>query len=335
MHGHLFAMALIAWALFACLLTAIVLAVITRIAPADFLIAHRHGNPVHTSKPRQIGGLAIMPACLLSYLGVVAIAGEIYASPLAAITSMVLLFIVGFLDDLYGLSVASRLAVQFFAAFLFLPMVMANTVALSAMESWMLAAILVVGIAYWINAVNFMDGLDLVTVAGLGIPLAFSGFVLAVCSDAVPHSAIIAILATACLAGFAVFNRPPSTAILGDAGSYFLGAESAFAIIAMATSFSVVAAVLPFLYYAADTATTLLMRLLSGRNIFKAHTQHAYQAAYRKFGRELPVIASIAALNTLLLILAWASLSASANLQLVLLFAGCVASGVLIYLFRK
>lgn len=327
---------LTAWACIAGLLTFIALIALARLIPSGFLVAARNENMNRAGKPRQLGGLAIMPVCLACYYAFAFISGANLAGLFPFSISMVLLFAIGFLDDIYGLTVSSRLAVQLVAAFLlFLGMPDPADVFPFIGESWMLVPVVIVAVAYWVNVVNFMDGLDLVTVAGLGIPLMTLGCILAFYSSTMPSAAAIAFFSSACLIGFARFNWPPSSVILGDAGSYFLGAVSAFVVISVAANLSFVTAILPFLYYAADATSTLLIRLLGGQNLFRAHTTHAYQIAYRKHGSELPVVCRISALNVFLSVLALASTNANLHVQIALVMVACVATGILIFVFRK
>ncbi len=88
--------------------------------------------------------------------------------------------------------------------------------------------LLVLALVYFINLTNFMDGLDLMVVSGLGVPLAllagFSAFGLA----AMGTGNFAASIAGG-LAGFALFNRPKARVFLGDSGSLPIGLLSGLA----------------------------------------------------------------------------------------------------------
>ena len=91
-------------------------------------------------------------------------------------------------------------------------------------------ALLVFGVVWFVNAVNFLDGLDWMTVAQV-VPITL-GIVALQALGAVP--ATIGLLALALLGatlGFAVFNKHPAQIFLGDAGSLPIGLCLAFMLI--------------------------------------------------------------------------------------------------------
>jgi UDP-GlcNAc:undecaprenyl-phosphate GlcNAc-1-phosphate transferase len=72
-----------------------------------------------------------------------------------------------------------------------------------------------------INALNLIDGLDgLASVVGLSTTSMMGIIAMNMSND---HVAAAAMVLTAALAGFLVFNRPPATIFLGDSGSTVIG----------------------------------------------------------------------------------------------------------------
>lgn len=255
----------------AAILAAAGLALLCRLLPGSFLAAGTNERSNHAKPARQIGGLAVVPAGL--------VAAHAFGGPVATLTmaAIALLWLSGLADDWKPHGARFRLAIQFLAAGLalaatgvpsflgFLP---------DALGFGLSACFLV----WTINMVNFMDGLDLITVSGAGIPLAFLGFCLALAESGL---APLAGAMAGGLAGFALFNRPPASVFLGDNGSLPLGLTAGLAILALADQVGPLAALAPMAYYFWDSGLTLLRRLINGENILTAHSSHAYQRAFR------------------------------------------------------
>ena len=90
-----------------------------------------------------------------------------------------------------------------------------------------------IGTVWFVNAVNFLDGLDWMTVAQV-VPMTL-GIAVLQALGAVP--ATIGLLALALLGatlGFAMFNKHPASIFLGDAGSLPIGLCLAFMLIFVA-----------------------------------------------------------------------------------------------------
>ena len=83
-------------------------------------------------------------------------------------------------------------------------------------------ALLVLGTVWFVNAVNFLDGLDWITAAQV-VPMTLGIAVLAGLS-AVPASiGFLALALLGAMLGFAPFNKHPAKVFLGDAGSLPIG----------------------------------------------------------------------------------------------------------------
>ena len=131
---------------------------------------------------------------------------------------------------------------------------------------------------YFVNAVNFMDGIDWMTVAEV-VPLA-GGLALLGVFGALPASAVLLALALCgAMIGFAPFNRPVARLFLGDAGSLPIGLLLLWLLLLLAGGGHPTAALLLPLYYIADTGITIVWRLAKGETITSAHRSHYYQRA--------------------------------------------------------
>jgi UDP-N-acetylmuramyl pentapeptide phosphotransferase/UDP-N-acetylglucosamine-1-phosphate transferase len=273
--------------------TAVLLAALGRLLPTGFLAAAVTSRSNHSGPARQIGGIAAAPVAIIA-VSAAAFAGivePVFAGAVAA--SAALLAVLGFLDDRRDLGAGAKLAGQFAAAILLLwhlePgfRVLPDTVPLAGER-----ALLAVAVVWWVNMTNFMDGLDLMMVAGIGVPhaiLALAGAAGLV--DAAP-AALSAGIAGALL-GFALFNLPPAKIFLGDSGSLALGLLSGAVVLLLAER-SPWAALLPFAFFLADSVSTIVMRGLRGEDILGAHSAHAYQVA-RRAGRPVrSIVAEVA-----------------------------------------
>lgn len=125
------------------------------------------------------------------------------------------------------------------------------------------------------NAINFMDGINGVTVllaVVVGVDYAILGTIYH--TDSLRMGALITV---AIALGFLPFNFPRARLFMGDAGTYFLGAwGSALTVIGLLHHVPLVALMLPALPYAADTASTLFRRMARGAAWTHSHREHVY-----------------------------------------------------------
>ncbi|TFD63146.1 UDP-phosphate glycosyltransferase [Cryobacterium suzukii] len=179
--------------------------------------------------------------------------------------------LLGLAEDIRGLAVVVRAGGQ-----LAIGLVGAFAIAAYIGGSWWAAALYAVGIAGYINAANFMDGVN--GISGLhGTVVGAAYGALGIIADAPWLTAAGWILAVA-FAGFLPWNLMHGGMFLGDVGSYLLGGGIAIiAAAAIARGVPIVAVVGPVLIYLADTGMTLLGRVLRGERWFEAHRGHAYQ----------------------------------------------------------
>lgn len=287
--------------------TAGLLAILGRSLPAGYLAAAVTPRSNHAGPARQIGGLAAAPAAIAvvaaaTFLGIV---DARFAS--GAVAGATLLAALGFVDDRRDLGSGAKLAGQFAAVLLLLWFVAPDLRVLPATVPLFAERILLaVGLVWWVNMTNFMDGLDLMMVAGIGVPhavVALSGAAGLV--DAAP--ALLSAAIAGALFGFAPFNLPPARIFLGDSGSLALGLLSGAVALLLATR-SPWAALLPFAFFLADSVSTVVLRSIRGENILAAHSGHAYQVARRAGRPILSIVAEVAAIDVVASALAIAGL---------------------------
>jgi len=234
-----------------------------------------HGKPVP-----QGAGLAMMGAMLAVYIALWAL-DHLQAEapwPLPVLAAAVWLTILGALDDAADLPILWRLAGQGAAALLIvfgLPegfQILPGILPLSVER-----ALLIIGTMGFINAVNFLDGIDWITVAQT-VPMAAAVIVMAWLGGVPENVGLMALVLLGATLGFAVFNKHPARIFLGDAGSLPVGLLLAWMLIFVARA-DVEAALLLPLYTIADTGVTLIRRARRGEPLWVAHRSHFYQRA--------------------------------------------------------
>jgi len=200
----------------------------------------------------------------------------LHSAPAAAFGIAVVMFAaIGLAEDLYGLSVGQRVALQCSASIV-AACLLVSLVQLSPARFAVLAAVGAVWIAGVVNAFNFMDGVN-----GISAAHAVIGGVAYGCLGAWrPDPFLIAAGAAvaACALAFLPWNAFQARVFLGDVGSYTLGVALAIlAAYAVLHGVPAEAAISPLALYLADTAWTLQRRIRAGERWFEGHRTHTYQ----------------------------------------------------------
>jgi UDP-GlcNAc:undecaprenyl-phosphate/decaprenyl-phosphate GlcNAc-1-phosphate transferase len=230
--------------------------------------------------------------------GTVAVAFAVAVAAFAAI---------GFADDLSGLPVSRRLLMQGLASVA----IAAVLVGRSALPPAAMAAAAVV-VAVWligfVNAFNFMDGVNGISAAHALI----GGAVYAGLGWWRPD-AFLATAGAAVAAGalaFLPWNAVRARVFLGDVGSYGLGvALAVLAAYAVLRGIPPEAALAPLALYLADTGWTLQRRMRAGERFFEPHRTHIYQQLCDVGWSHQRVTLTTAALTSSLCLLGAASLT--------------------------
>lgn len=128
----------------------------------------------------------------------------------------------------------------------------------------------------YVNAFNFMDGINGIS----AITGAATGGWLWLLAHG-EGDALLAVgsaaLTGACL-GFLPWNAPRAKVFLGDVGSYGLGfLLASLGLWAVVVGTDPLQTAAPFLVYVADTAVTLISRVVRGETWHEAHREHRYQ----------------------------------------------------------
>ena len=308
-----------------------------------WLKSHALARPVARSSHRQPtpqgGGLGVIISTFCVVWLAAATTMAVPESTLAQLSALTgaaaLLALFGLLDDIRDLSPAPRLLAQFFAVGLILMMLPSDARLFSALPLWLeRACVLVVGV-WFVNLVNFMDGVDWMTVAET-VPITGAIVVLGIAGVVPPLATVVALALFGAILGFAPFNRPVARLFLGDVGSLPVGLVLGWLVLFLGFSGYHAAALLLPLYYLADTTITLFLRLARREPFWEAHRSHFYQRAVAG-GLTVPaVVARVFGTNMALAALAMASVAAGSTMvSLLCLACGAALVGFLLAHFAK
>lgn len=264
-------------------------------------VALPNHRSMHKGRVVVGGGLPLLLAALVSTTAL----WPLDTSLLILITTALVLGLVSFLDDFSPVSRRLRFSVHFGAAIACAANI-PNGVSVLAdtLPFWLDRAVVVLGLVWYINLYNFMDGID--GIASVETAAIAGGYAIVSALAGHPESAFVGLalaMAGAAL-GFLVWNWHPARIFLGDVGSIPLGLVTGWLMIDLAVRVSIAAALILPLYFAADATLTLLDRLRRGERIWEPHRSHFYQRAAHAAGSHSRIVTGVIAGNALLVGLA-------------------------------
>jgi UDP-N-acetylmuramyl pentapeptide phosphotransferase/UDP-N-acetylglucosamine-1-phosphate transferase len=245
-------------------------------------LAQPNARSSHREPTPQGGGIAVVAATILVTLGCVGVLGE--ASSAAAIevftvlAASALIAVVGGIDDLRPMPVAPRLLLQMLAIGIAIAAMPTDLRIAPLMPWWGERLCLLIALVWFVNLVNFMDGIDWMTVAEV-VPLTASIVLMGGLAAMPPPATILALALLGAMLGFAPFNKPVARLFLGDVGSLPVGLLLGWLLLQLARGGEPAAALLLPLYYLADASVTLIRRIAAGEPFWRAHRSHFYQRA--------------------------------------------------------
>ena len=262
----------------------------------DYSVAHgwvsspaldRH---VHTRPIPRLGGVAIfLTLCcmaLLAHWSPAYFGTREFSLPQLALKILgpaTMIFLIGLIDDFYGISAYVKFAAEAGAAVL----LFSNGLGISRLSilaghpdlGWLLGLPLTILWVLWItNAFNLIDGLD-----GLAAGSAlFSSLVTCVVAM-LDHNEVVLVLTLAlagAITGFLRYNFNPASIFLGDCGSLLIGfLISAIAMAGSHKSPTMVAVAIPIVSLGLpilDVAVAVIRRFLCCKRLFAADREHIH-----------------------------------------------------------
>ena len=185
----------------------------------------------------------------------------------------------GFIDDVKNIRARVKLGIQFMLSggVIFL-LYSENLLLLSWMPNFITIPAFLFGMVWMMNAYNFMDGVDGMAASGAIFASLTLALVLLI-GDGSDTLIPIFIVIASTVSGFIVFNWPPATIFMGDAGSVFLGFTfgSLFLFTTINGELSIWNWLMVFGYFFSDTTVTQIVRVISVKKWYLAHRSHAYQ----------------------------------------------------------
>jgi UDP-N-acetylmuramyl pentapeptide phosphotransferase/UDP-N-acetylglucosamine-1-phosphate transferase len=277
---------------------------------ARYAVAKPNARSSHKVPTPQGGGIAVVGATILVSGGALFLSSAASASmsPLVVILAAVLLIAaVGAMADKRPIAAAPRLVLQSFAVAAVLATLPPDLRLLPVIPWWSERILLLIGTLWFVNLVNFMDGLDLMTVVET-VPITAALAAIGLIGYLPWQDTVISLALCGATIGFAFFNRPVAKLFLGDVGSLPIGLLLGWLLLVLAGQGGHTAAALLPLYYIADSTITLLRRAASREPVWQAHRSHFYQRATDRGFRVIDVVARVFAINLALAALALATI---------------------------
>lgn len=323
----------------AAILAALLSAVVTR-AIRPLMLRHALARPNARSSHRiptpQGAGIAVIAATLIAAVAVMAFAGP-PAMQIPAIVFAATLFIaaVGLADDVHSIPVLPRLLLQAVSVAAIVFSAPESLRIVDAAPLWIERGLVLVAGLWFVNLVNFMDGLDLMTAAE-AVPVSAAIALLGWLGEVPASTTITAAALCGGLLGFTPYNRPVAKIFLGDVGSLPIGLLLGWCLLQLAWHQQLAACVLLPLYYLTDATVTLTRRMARGEPFWAAHRSHYYQRATDNGFTVWQVVREVFALNLVLAALAIASTRLQSPVAVVLLVAaGALAVVLTLYRFSR
>ena len=327
-------------ALLAMILSMLLTPLVKRAALWLGLVDQPDKRKVHRIPMPRVGGVAIFLGCIFAFLPAVVMHSDVldmaFLDPRVKylICGGVMMFGLGFVDDIWGLKARFKLGVQAVSALiLFMGGIKIAGLGIKGVASfplgWTALPISVFWVLIVVNAVNLIDGLDGLA-AGVGVFVCCVLVMLNINNNNLLEAMIMASLCGAIL-GFLWYNFNPATIFMGDSGSYFIGYMIA-ALSMMGSTKTQTAATLLIPVIALgiplmDTVWATIRRFVVGRGLFTPDKDHFH---HRLLKMGLSHRTAVLVLYSVSIVMGLAALSlvflndARTSILLALLFIGCV-----------
>ena len=284
----------------ACVLLILVLRPILQ----HYAMSQPNARSSHKLPTPQGGGVAVIVATIGVWIcAIVATGSQIDAQLPSLCFATLLLTGAGVLDDLKPVPILPRLILQASAVAIVLASLPAELRVVHHVPVWLERAALLLAALWFVNLVNFMDGLDWMTAAEV-VPAMAALACIGIYGGTPISTTLLALALGGAMLGFAPFNKPVARLFLGDAGSLPIGLLMGWCLLQLAARGHVTAALLIPLYYLADATVTLGRRVAKGEQAWQAHRTHFYQRAIDNGFTAMQVALEVFTLNVALAVLA-------------------------------
>jgi UDP-N-acetylmuramyl pentapeptide phosphotransferase/UDP-N-acetylglucosamine-1-phosphate transferase len=302
-----------------------------------YALAKPNVRSSHQTPTPQGGGIAVIAATVVVFAAIIIFFPSLIKESwrlAVVLVSVIALAVVGIIDDIRPIAVLPRLLLEAVAVVMVVASLPDDLHVLLVLPSWIERTLMFVTVLWFVNLVNFMDGIDWMTVVEV-VPLS-AGLSLFGLMGALPWDAtLIALALCGAMVGFAPFNRPVARLFLGDVGSLPIGLLLGWLLILLAGGGHLFAAFILPLYYLADATITLLCRLIKREPVLQAHRNHFYQQAIDGQFSVYQIVGRVFALNIILIGFAAVTVMIkSIVLHMIMLAAGSAIVGILLWNFH-
>jgi UDP-N-acetylmuramyl pentapeptide phosphotransferase/UDP-N-acetylglucosamine-1-phosphate transferase len=256
-----------------------------------YALARPNARSSHTIPTPQGGGIAVLAAaCLVASVALLSLSLPVNGLEAVALGAAALaLAVLGGIDDIRPLPPMVRIVFQAIAVAAVVAASEDHRILPGAVPLWLERGLLIFAGLWFVNVVNFMDGIDWITTAEV-VPIAAALALLGAVGLIPLWIALVGAALLGAMLGFAPFNRPVAKLFLGDVGSLPIGLLVGWMLLKLAATGVLAAALLLPLYYLADATITLLRRLARGERVWEAHRRHFYQQAIDRNGFSVTVV---------------------------------------------
>lgn len=281
---------------------------------------------IHSKPMPRIGGLAIVISMVVGFLIYFLFTKNIESIALGkkflgyAIGAF-FIFLMGFIDDVYGLRARYKFWFQLAAAivvFAFgirvsgfkIPFIQEETIALSTWLDFILTTVWIICITCALNLIDGLDGLSagIASIAGISLLIIF------LATSASLEAIIITAVFVGALLGFLPFNFNPAKTFMGDVGSNFLGFTlSVVSMLGFAKGYTIIAILAPILALGVpifDTLFAMIRRILKGQPPLKPDGAHIHHRLIKMGFTQRQAVLLLYTLSTILCMVAVLIISA-------------------------
>ncbi len=245
-----------------------------------------NARKIHSHPIPRLGGVAIWLCSILSFLALIILSYYPYRSLLSGLLlGSSLMFLLGLVDDVYGLSAKFKFIIQISIATIvfclgvkissvFIPFI--GLIEIPSVLSYLLTIGWIVGIS---NAVNFIDGVDGLAGSVITVSSVTLGLIAIALVPADNVSSLIAFILAGSMLGFLTYNFHPAKIFMGDSGALFAGFLLSVLSIMYSMKSTDIKMYVPLLVLAVpiiDITFSSLRRILKGTSPFVADASHIH-----------------------------------------------------------
>ncbi len=249
------------------------------------------GRKIHSHPVSRLGGISIWLCTIIALLSIILVTHYPHRKLLSGlILGGSLMFLLGLIDDLYGLGAKFKFIIQISIATIVFCLGVKITsvyipyfgnITLMPIFSYLCTIAWITGIS---NAVNFIDGVDGLAGSVIAVSSVTLGLISLVKGDTV--SALIAFILVGSMLGFLAYNFHPAKIFMGDSGALFSGFLLAALSIMYQMKTNEITMYVPLLILAVpitDIVFSSIRRIMNGISPFVADAEHIHHKLL-KFG---------------------------------------------------